>query len=173
MTQSRRLVVSLLINSKYLFQSYMHSSLASRVLLKNNLVVSSSTDGAVKVWDMEKHEQLWELDHEDKVWDAVLRDNQLITCCEDMSVRILDLLSGNQLHRLEHPGACVNCDLSPNKSLLAVACSCAVVLWNLKTIVKIKQFELGSVINDVRFSPSGDRLIVGLQDGEIFKIDMN
>ena len=121
---------------------------------------------------MERNEKLWQFDHNDKVRCTVLRDDQVISCCEDKSVRVLALESGKELHCLDHPSSCHNADLSPNKSLLAVACRTAVVLWDIRKAVKIQNFDLGNRINDVRFNPSGDKLIVGLHDGEIHKIEL-
>ena len=121
---------------------------------------------------MEKHEKLWEFEHGNKVYGAIIRHKQVITCCYDKTVKVLALENGEELHRLDHPNQCLNMDLSPNQSVLAVACSSAVVLWDMNKLVKIKQFDLGSGINDLRFNPSGDTLIVGLHKGEIFKIEM-
>ena len=112
--------------------TYMHNDRASSVQVKDNLLISSSQDKTVQVWNMERHQKLWELDHGDKVWSTILRDDQVIACCNDKSVRVLGLESGHELHRLEHPGPCYNADLSPNKSLLAVACRSSVVLWDIK-----------------------------------------
>lgn len=143
--------------------------------MKDDLLVSASSDNTVQVWNMERHERLWELNHGDKVWSTILRDDQVITCCNDKSVRVLALESGEELHRLDHPDPCDNADLSPNKSLLAVACRSAVVLWDIRKAIKIEQFNLGSVslICELRFNPSGDKIIVGLHNGQVFKIEMN
>ena len=124
---------------------------------------------------MERHEKLWESAQEDSVWSILLRDNQVITCCEDKSVRVLALQSGEELHRLEHPSPCNSADLSPNKKILAVACDSAVVLWDFKKAVKIEQFDLGteeSQVIDVRFNPTGDKVIAGLCEGEVFVIEL-
>ena len=121
---------------------------------------------------MEEHKKLWGFDHEDMVLGSILHDDQVIVCCYDDSVRVLALESGEELHRLEHPSSCCNADVSPNKSLLAVACNSAVVLWDMKKVVKLQELKLCSEIHDLRFNPSGDRLIVGSKDGEIFKIEM-
>ena len=142
------------------------------VQVKNNLLISCSFDKTVQLWNMERHEKLWELDHGDKVWCTILRDDQVITCCRDKSVRVLALQSGTELHRLEHPAACKNADLSPNKSLLAVACGSSVVLWDINNVVKVEQFDFDSRTFDLRFNPSGDRIIVGLGDGQVIKIEM-
>ena len=154
-------------------QTYMHNDKVNSVRVKNNLLISGSHDKRVEVWNMERHEMLWRLLHKNVVRCTILRDNQVITCCEDKSVRILALESGKELHRLDHPGTCYNADLSPNKSLLAVACGSAVVLWDIREAVKLEQFDLGPDIYDLRFNPSGDKIIVGLGDGQVFKIEIN
>ena len=142
------------------------------IQIKNNLVISGSFDGTVQVWNMDRHEKLWQVDHRDRVWCTLVRNDQVITCCEDKSVRVLSLDSGEELHRLEHPNCCYSADLSPNKSLLAVACGSAVVLWDIKKALKVEQFDLCSQIYDLRFNLTGDRLIVGAGDGQVFKIEM-
>ena len=142
------------------------------VQVKNNLVISASHDWTVQVFNMETDEKLWQFDHQLFVHCVILRDDQVITCCHDKSVRVLALESGEELHRLEHPGPCVNADLNPRKSLLAVACKSAVVLWDIRKAVKLEQFDLGSGINDVRFNPTGDKIIVGLLKGEIYNIEL-
>ena len=159
----------------FCFKIYKHHRMAASVQVKNNLVISASFDKTVQVWNMERHEKLWEFDHGDKVWSLTLRDNQVITCCGDKSVRVLALESGKELHRLEHPGACKNADLSPNQSLLAVACYSAVILWDIREgkFNKIEQFDLGPKINDLRFNPTGDKIIVGSFGGEIYEIELH
>lgn len=153
----------------------MHGGPTNSVLVKNDLVISDSNDKTVQVWCMETHEKLWQLDLESEVNCTVLRGDQVISCCSDETVRVLDLESGEQSHRLDHPYRCINADLSPNNSLLAVACDTAVVIWDMKKVVKMKEVELGSVENpvqDLKFNPTGDKLIVGLHEGEIFKIEL-
>ena len=140
--------------------------------MKNNLVISGC-DETVQAWNMERHEKLWESDEGAEY--IILRDDQVITCGLDNSVRVLALQSGEELHRLKLPSDCNNIDLSPNNSLLAVGCGSAVVLLDIKKAVKIEQFDLGteeSPVNDVRFNPTGDKLIAGLHEGEVFIIEL-
>ena len=142
------------------------------VHVQDNLVISGSDDGVVTVWNMESDRKLWEFNHENSVLSMIVRDDWVITCCKDKSVTVLHLDTGHELHRLEHPSVCNNADLNPNKSLLAVACDSAVVVWDMKKQIKIGEFELAPEIRDLRFNPAGDKLIVGAFEGEIFEIAM-
>ena len=135
-------------------------------------MASGSANKTVQVWNMRTKQKLWHLQHEDKVKCVQLHDKYLITCCYDKSTRIWDIETGKVIQKLVHPGKCYNCDLSPNKTLLAVASLTAVVLWDFKNATKIKEFKLGAKIADVRFNQDGTRLVAGLHEGEVFKIDL-
>ena len=141
------------------------------VHVQDNLVISGSNDKTVQVWNMDIHRQLWEFDHEDRVSCLIVRENWVITCC-GKSVRVLALESGAVLHCLDHPSSCSNADINPNKSILAVACYSSVVLWDMKKQVKMKEFDLAPDIRALQFNPSGDKIIVGAYEGEVFKIEM-
>ena len=140
--------------------------------MEGNLVASGSLDKTVQVWNMRIKQKLWQFHHDDVVRCVQLHDKYLITCCKDKLTRIWDIETGKVIHKLDHPGKCYNCDLSPNKTLLAVASHTAVVLWDFKNATKIKEFKLGKYINDVKFNRDGTRLVAGLYEGEIFKIDL-
>ena len=56
--------------------------------------------------------------------------------------------------------------------MLAVGCGEGVVFWDARNAVKIEQFDLGTRVHDLRFNQSGDKLIVGLADGQVFKFDI-
>ena len=136
------------------------------------LVASGAEDKTVQVWNMRIKQKLWKFQHEDQVSFVQLHNKYLITCCDDKSTRILDIESGYVIYKLSHTGRCKICDLSPNNSLLAVACSTAVVVWDFENGTKIKEFKLGEEICDVRFNSDGTKLVAGLNEGKIFKIDM-
>ena len=136
-------------------------------------MASGSGDGTVQVWSMETNSKVWQFQHDQKVNCVQLQNKQVISCSDDGSTRIWNLDTGIEIHRLAHESECNNFDLNSDQTLLAVASNGAVVLWDFKTATKIKEFKLGETSpNDLRFNPAGDRLIVGLYDGRIFKIDL-
>ena len=165
----------------------MHGTSPVRVNVRNELVIiGSKYENKVQVLTAETDRLLWEFDHGDTLSNFIVRDDWVITCCRK-SVRVLRLDNGEELHRLDHPSECNKADLCPNKSILAVACDAVVVIWDMKRVVKMKQFELVDdsqpqtdywgenpphMFRDLRFNPSGDKLIVGSLHGRVFNIQM-
>ena len=65
-----------------------------------------------------------------------------------------------------------NIVFSADGSLLAVAFNYELILWDLKKGSKTKLVERKN-INDVRFNPAGNRIVVGLFEGDVYKIDLD
>ena len=136
-------------------------------------MASGSADKSLQVWNMETNSKVWQFEHEDEVKCVQLHDRWLISSGDDKLARIRNLDTGIEIHRLVHEDDCNNFDLSPNKTILAVGYDSGVVLWDFKNGTKIKELNLGeSPTRDLRFNPTGDRLVVGLYDGRVFKIDL-
>ena len=140
--------------------------------MQGSLLAIGFDDGMVQVWNLETHSKVTQFNHDQTVNCVQLQNKQLISCSNDGATIICDLDKLEEVHKLSHNGACNNFDVSPNKTILAVACRRAVVLWDLKNGTKIKEFKLGHRINDLRFNPAGDRIAVGSYDGRVFKIDL-
>ena len=142
------------------------------VSVQGNSLASGSLDNTVQVWNMQTNRKVTQFQHENQAWCVQLYDNLLVSCSLDKSTRIRDIITGNELHNLSHSSSCLNFDLNPLQTVLAVACNTAVVLWDFKNGKKIKQFNLGKSIRDVRFNLAGNTLVAGLYDGRVFKIDL-
>ena len=139
--------------------------------MKGDLLASGSDDYSIQIWNMASGVRIAEFKHEDLVRCVEFHENWLISCSWDMSVRIWDVDNQKFVHQLDHSSWCRNFDISPNKLMLAVATDSGVVIWDLKKVTKIKEFELGDCM-DVRFNHAGDRLIVGSFFGQVYKIDL-
>ena len=55
---------------------------------------------------------------------------------------------------------------------MAVAFNYELILWDLKKGSKTTLADLKN-INDVRFNPAGNRIVVGLYEGDVYKIDLD
>ena len=66
----------------------------------------------------------------------------------------------------------IKLDLSPDDSLLAIAFQYKLILWDLIKGTKMEIVEMKNIC-DVRFNKSGDKLIFGLYQGEVFKVDLD
>ena len=144
----------------------------SSVSVEGHLLASGSHDKKVQVWDMQTNRKRAEFQHEDKVWCVQLTNKFLISSSSDKSVKIWDLETEKVLYKLTHSRECYNFDLDRDKTVLAVASNTAVVIWDFKKGTKIKEYNPGNWIHDVRFNPAGDTLVAGLHDGRVFKISL-
>ena len=54
---------------------------------------------------------------------------------------------------------------------MVVAFNYELILWDLYKESKTKLAELKN-INDVRFNPAGSRVVVGLYEGDVYKVDL-
>ena len=118
---------------------------------------------------MSEVKQVAQMKHDDEVRCVVLHNDMVITASLDKTVRVWETRTGKLLHTLTHLGGCVNVDINPDKTLLAVAHHGGVTLWCLETFTNLGQAELGRV-TDVRFL-NNKRIIAGLYNGQVYLID--
>ena len=114
--------------------------------------------------------QLFEVTHESYVY-CVKVVGEMVISCGDKSVRIWNLQDGKLLHKLQLSGWCLNFDMNNEKTLLAVAHTAGVSIWDFFDKIRISETEL-STVSDVRFNEQGTTLIVGQFDGQVSKIDL-
>ena len=148
--------------------------------LDGSRVFSRSSDGKYTVWDVKEGVTLCEMNFGTaEVLGSAVRGDLLVAWCNNGSLRVVDLESGQVLQHLLHRDICSYADLSPNMAVLAVSLGGVVVLWDIRNGVKVKIFDLFSLfgsemihINNMEFNPSGDKLILASKDGGIFVVDM-
>ena len=163
------------------FKIYEHCAKTRRnriisLSVQGNLVASGSWDKTVQVWNMETNENLWDFGYEFRVTCVKLQDNWLVSSATTQTgskheIRVCNVETGEELHRISEVSWCSNFDINPSMTVLAVACE-KVILWDLKTATKIKEFNLLGDIFDLKFNPAGDKLIVGSRGGEVSIIEL-
>ena len=97
--------------------------------------------------------------------------DKMVISCGDKAVRIWNVEDGKLSHKLQLLSWCNNFDLNREKTLLAVAHTEGVSIWDFLNKIQISETKL-SKVKDVRFNEQGTTLIVGQFDGKIFKIDL-
>ena len=118
---------------------------------------------------MTSDSQLFQRSHEKKVYCVKVVGKMLVSC-GDKTVRIWNL-DGELLHELQLLSLCYNFDLNRERTLLAVAHSTGVSIWDFLNVDQISEIKL-NLVTDVLFNKEGTTLIVGQLDGQISKIDL-
>ena len=147
------------------FMIYNHKEGITSVDVQNEIVASGSFDKTVQVWNMASMTKLFDGAHGTTVWCVKVIDEKVLSC-GDKIVRVWSL-AGRELYEFRHSNWCNNFDLNMDKTLLAVAHSDGLSIWNFSSRIKLKEIEINDVW-DVRFNESGTKLVFGLYDGTIY-----
>ena len=121
---------------------------------------------------MSEVKQVAQMKHDGTVWCVVLHNDMVITACNDKAVRVWETRTGQLMHTLTHSTCCNNVDISPDKTILAVAQDeYGVQFWCMKKWNKLGEVKSGDT-QDVRFL-SEHELIAGNFNGDVNMITMN
>lgn len=142
------------------------SILALDVSPNGQLLVTSGDDGSVGIWDLSG--QLIHLRRRLYLapWCSAVRFHPaglLVLGCSDLSVRVLDPVTGNEVRRISVPGnaqygSVDAVSISPDGHLLATSSPLRIWNWASGKIEK----EVGAVLPlSISFSPTNTRLAAG------------
>lgn len=82
-----------------------------------------------------------------------------------------DVESGARVWSMRHHARCIQLDYTPCGALLACADELGVRLWSTRSGIMIKEYALGHT-SDLKFSPNGRTLAIGMNDGHTSLIDL-
>lgn len=156
----------MILAERLTFQIYNHQKGVTSVDIQNEVVASGSLDNKVQAWNMTSGKKLIEVAHENDVFCIKLVHERLLSC-GDKTVRVWSLQDGSELHKFQHSSWCNNFDLNFDETLLAVAHSGGLTIWDFSNRIKLQEIEINDVY-DVRFNESGMKLVFGLHDGTVF-----
>jgi len=120
------------------------------------------------VWRASNGEKIYCVEHENDINDALFtKDGKyLITASADQTVKFWDAANGNFIKELDFGGAVLDLDVSD--SILAIAREDSfLTLYYFKTEQKPYDYEQDDGVKIVKFSPNGERLAFGLQNGQV------
>ena len=147
-----------------------------------DLLATSSNDDTARLWSLETMLPTHILNHAGDLTGLVFSPDatRVATSSRDNTVRIWDVASGELLHDLDHVEALDELGfpteeidgvrsivLSPDGRTIATRVRRYVMLWDLETgeLIDATSFDDASDVRTIAFSPDGDTVLVGTQDG--------
>jgi pre-mRNA-processing factor 17 len=146
--------------------------------VSGHLLMSSSMDGSVKLWDANTDKRLLRtyLGHEEAVRQAVFSSDgrRIYTASYDQSVKVWDTETGAVLHRLRtgHLPVCVTpCPTNDDELLVGMQNKC-INQWDLREAAVVQEYKdhMGAV-NTVTFLPGQNKFVSTSDDKRMLVYD--
>jgi WD40 repeat protein len=122
----------------------------------------------VKVWDAAAGEELHTFKNVNPQYVAFSLDGKrLAVACSDWTVRLWDAVSGTEIVVLkEHPTSVWSVAFNVDGATLVSAdLSGKVILWDNKSLKKLREWQLPGKVNRVLFAPDGRHLLTANGNG--------
>ena len=121
---------------------------------------------------MEQKRKLFDRQHPRTVHCILISGVYLISSGMDGTVRLWSIPEGNEVRKLRFSQLCENFDMNRDRTRIAISHGNSVDLRSFQDNNQVKRFDFENWVNDVRFSPDGSKVAVGLLSGEVFLIEM-
>ena len=137
-------------------------------------LASSSSDGTVRLWEAGGVRSTRVFSHDGHPvnalkWSPI--EPKVTSCGNDKQCQMWDVESGARVWSMRHHARCIQLDYTPCGALLACADELGVRLWSTRSGIMIKEYALGHT-SDLKFSPNGRTLAIGMNDGHTSLIDL-
>ena len=140
--------------------------------IRADILCSASKDGSIQAWNMAQKCKLFDCKHPKAVHCILISGVYLISSGMDGTLRLWSIPSGDEVRKLRFNQLCENFDMNRDRSRIAISHGNSVTLRSFQDNDQVKQFDFENWVNDVRFSPDGTKVAVGLLSGEVFLIEM-
>lgn len=98
-------------------------------------------------------------------------DKRIISASDDKTVRIWDVASGEEIHKLEFPSIPNSIEVSKDGTILVISYGHFTSFWNAERFDKIKEFEAPVQINSAALHPDKKVFVSGGEDFKMYKFD--
>ncbi|CAD8130066.1 unnamed protein product [Paramecium sonneborni] len=132
-----------------------------------------SKDKNIRVYHVKEKKQILKLEgHKDQVFQIIFTSNQLISCSQDKSIKLWDIIRGHEINNICLNSFARSIDISFNQSYLACGCyDGSIEIWDISDISninkKLKMAGHTKIIASIVFSPKEDILVSGSYDQQI------
>ena len=145
---------------------------------EDSKVISASNDATLKIWDLETHQEINQLDgHSSFVMDVKVTPDgrRALSGSLDGTIRIWDLSTGKNLYTLAIDQGMVNAVATMGSSnLIATATSAgSVTVWDSESMLPVAKFMgEGEVLSCLLAAKDGSRLIAGGSSGAVHILEL-
>jgi len=139
------------------------------------LLASGSKNGTIKLWNLNNGEDFATLNAHDEVNSLDFSPNGelLASGSADGTLKFWDPKTGNFVAMLNNNGPEVNSvHFDPNGEVLAANFDNQITLWNVKSQQKFATIPHDATLTSVKFSPNGNLLAFGSEDGTVTLWDL-
>lgn len=154
---------------EHVFEQHTGSVNTAVFSADGDLVVTSSQDGSVRLWDRASGRPLQSLMHSSAVKEAVLSldGRWLASVTQDGKLGIWSTASWERIHyRAIHSSVVRAVSFSPNSEFVVTGSDDkTAIVWRVATGEVLKIFRHGDWVLDVAFSPDGSHVLTGGLDG--------
>ncbi|ETO10808.1 WD-40 repeat protein [Reticulomyxa filosa] len=143
-----------------------HSDIVNSVKFSSDgtKIVSSSNDKTIRVWDVKLGKEVLVLkENKCPIVDAKFSpDGNMVISCSDNMIQLWDITSSTEIIQLQgHLDTVTSVQFSPNGSIVVSgSCDHTTRLWDIQTGQEIARIQNTRKINDVRFSPDGQQIVL-------------
>lgn len=152
-----------------IFDSHSKRINSVEVSHNNKLILSSSSDNSVKLWDLSNKKCLNSYNvHDGPVNSAIFSsdDEIIMSCSEDRLIKLFYKDSGEIIKTLKgHSGNVSHCIFSPNEQeILSGSHDCTLKIWNKTSGIVLKTIENENPVTFVAFSPNGQEIAASFME---------
>ncbi|KAL4704940.1 hypothetical protein ACJJTC_013397 [Scirpophaga incertulas] len=151
-----------------------------------NLAASGAADFSAKLWDARQGEVYFDLNkpecgpiekinaHTNSIRHAVfLHNNRIVSVSDDLTMRVWDRTSGQEVHKTDFPTIPNSLELSRDGAILTVAHGTNVSFYSSDTMRKMREFPVPTNCYSASLAPSRATFVCGGEDLKVYKFDYN